>query len=50
MFLALDTELVAGGRAFLRTRLEHCFLAPAKLPRITILNNFVNKIVTALHK
>ena len=36
---------------FLKTNgLEHCFLAPAKLPLIAILNNFVNKIVTALQK
>ena len=36
---------------FLKTNgQEHCFLVPAKLPRIVILNNFVNKFVTADQK
>ena len=29
---------------------EHCFLAPAKLPRSAILNDFVNKIITTIKK
>ena len=36
---------------FLKTNgLEHCFLAPAKLPRSAILNNFVDKLVKAIQK
>ena len=36
---------------FLKTNGQgHCFLAPAKLPRSAILNNVVNKIVTAIKK
>ena len=51
MFLALDTELVTGGKTFLKTNgLEDCFLAPAKLPRSAILNNFVDTIITAIQK
>ena len=42
-------EVVEG--QFLKTNgKEHCFLAPAKLPRSAILNNFVNKIITAIQK
>ena len=51
MFLAFNTDFVTGGMIFLKTNgLEHCFLAPAKLPRSAILNNFVDKIVTAVQK
>ena len=51
MFLALDTELVIGGKTFLKTKgLEHCFLAPVKLTRSAILSNFVDKIITAIQK
>ena len=51
MLLAFDTEFVTGGRIFLKINgLEHCFLAPAKLPRTAILNNFIDKIVTAIKK
>ena len=52
MFLALDTELVTGGRAFFENQWAGAlfFLAPAKLPRSGILNNSVDKIITAIKK
>ena len=52
MFLALDTELVTGGRTFFWKPLgwNIPFLAPAKSPRSAILNNFVDKIITAIQK
>ena len=38
--LAFDAELLSGGKTFFITNgQEHCFLAPAKLPRSVILNN-----------
>ena len=44
-----NLEVVEG--QFLKTNVkEHCFLAPAKLPRSAILNDFVNKIITAIQK
>ena len=54
MFLAFDTEFVTGGNIFFEKQwagsLLFKFLAPAKLPRSAILNNFVDKIVTAIKK
>ena len=50
MFLAVDSEFVTGGSMLKKNGLEHCFLAPAKLPRSAILNNGVDKIVTAIQK
>ena len=51
MFLALDTELVTGGRTFFENQWAGAlFLAPAKLPRSAILNNFVDTIITAIQK
>ena len=48
---AFYTELITAGRAIFKTNgKEHCFLEPAKLLGSAILNNFVNKIITAFRK
>ena len=51
MFLVLGKELVTGGRTFFENQWAGALLfSPAKLPRSAILNNFVDKIITAIQK
>ena len=45
MFLAFDTDFVTGWRIFFENQMGR-----SKLPRIATLNNFVDKIVTAIQK